>query len=86
MKRIFLLLLVVLSVTGLGVAVSYQLARERHYGDLVVRGDVALRNDQTFGAIEAYSGAIALRGDAMLPYLRRGETYMRRGELEAHQR
>jgi tetratricopeptide (TPR) repeat protein len=83
-KRIFLLLLVVLSVMGLGVAVSYQLAaRERHYRDLVVRGDVALRNDQTFGAIEAYSGAIALRGDSMLPYLRRGETYMRRGELEA---
>jgi tetratricopeptide (TPR) repeat protein len=83
-KRIFLLLLVVLSVMGLGVAVSYQLAaRERHYRDLVARGDVALRNDQTFGAIEAYSGAIALRGDSMLPYLRRGETYMRRGELEA---
>ena len=50
-------------------------AASLHYRDLVVRGDVALRNDQTFGAIEAYSGAIALGGDSMLPYLRRGETY-----------
>jgi tetratricopeptide (TPR) repeat protein len=83
-KRILLLLVVVLSMVGLAAAVSYQLAaRARHYRDYLARGDVALRNDQTFGAIEAYSGAIALRGDSMLPYLRRGETYQRRGELEA---
>jgi tetratricopeptide (TPR) repeat protein len=83
-KRILLLFLVVLSVVGLGAVVSYQLAaRARHYRDLLSRGDMALRNEQTFGAIEAYSGAIALRGDSMLPYLRRGETYQRRGELEA---
>src|SRR6185503_9922763 len=39
-------------------------------------------DEQTFGAIEAYSGAIALRPDSMLPHLRRGEAYQRRGELE----
>ena len=44
------------------------------------RGDAALRDDQTFAAIEAYSGAIALRPDSMLAYLRRGETYQRRGD------
>jgi tetratricopeptide (TPR) repeat protein len=82
-KRVLFLLLVVLSLIGLGTAVSYQVARERHYRDLLTRGDIALRDAQTFGAIEAYSGAIALRGDSMLPYLRRGETYQRRGELEA---
>ena len=38
------------------------------------------RDDQTFGAIEAYSGAIALRPDSMLAHLRRGETYQRRGD------
>jgi tetratricopeptide (TPR) repeat protein len=79
-----LALLAVLALIGLGAAISYQLAaRERHYRELVARGDLALRDAQTFGAIEAYSGAIAWRGDSMLPYLRRGETYQRRGELEA---
>jgi tetratricopeptide (TPR) repeat protein len=83
MKR-SLALLAVLALIGLGAAINYQLAApERHYRELLARGDLALRDDQTFGAIEAYSGAIALRGDSMLPYLRRGETYQRRGELEA---
>jgi tetratricopeptide (TPR) repeat protein len=41
-----------------------------------------VRDQQTLGAIEAYSGAIALRPESMLPHLRRGETYRRRGELE----
>src|SRR5262249_35477921 len=48
--------------------------------------DEALRDDQTFAAIEAYSGALALRPDSTLAYLRRGETYRRRadrGDLEA---
>jgi tetratricopeptide (TPR) repeat protein len=63
---------------------AYQaLARDRAYRALLARGDAALTGEQTFGAIEAYSGAIALRPDAMLPHLRRGEAYHRRGELEA---
>ncbi len=44
------------------------------------RGDNALRDDQTFAAIEAYSGAIELRPESMLAYLRRGQTYKRRGD------
>ena len=63
---------------------AYQAAaRERDYRALLARGDAALRDDQTFGAIEAYSGAMALRPDSMLAHLRRGETYQRRGELDA---
>jgi tetratricopeptide (TPR) repeat protein len=62
-------------------AVAYQAAaRQRDYSTLLTRGDNALRDDQTFGAIEAYSGAIALRPDSMLAYLRRGQTYERRGD------
>jgi len=60
--------------------------RQRDYQALLVRGDDALGKDETFDAIEAYSGAIALRPDSMLAYLRRGETYRRRadrGDLEA---
>ena len=55
-------------------------SRQRDYSALLTRGDTALRDDQTFGAIEAYSGAIALRPDSMLAYLRRGQTYLRRGD------
>lgn len=72
-------LLFVLAAIGAGLA--YQAAaRERNYRSLIARGDAALREEQTFGAIEAYSGAIALRPDSMLAHLRRGETYRRRGD------
>jgi tetratricopeptide (TPR) repeat protein len=83
MKR-FLAVVVVLGMSAVGAASAYQaVARQRDYRKLLTRGDTALRDDQTFGAIEAYSGAIALRSDSMLAYLRRGETYRRRGDLDA---
>ena len=34
-------------------------------------------------AVEAFSGAIALREDSMIAYLRRGEVYRKRGEPES---
>src|SRR5258707_3478018 len=77
----FLARVVVLGISGVGAASVYQaVARQRDYRALLTRGDAALRDDQTFGAIEAYSGAIALRSDSMLAYLRREETYHRRGD------
>ena len=83
MKR-SLVLLAILMLAAIGAAISYQAtSRDGDYRAFLARGDAALREDQTFGAIEAYSGAIALRDDSMLAYLRRGETYQRRGELEA---
>ena len=75
-------LIVLLALAGGGVGAAYQaVARQRHYRQLMSRGDAALRDDQTYAAIEAYSGAIALRDDSMLPYLRRGQTYHRQGNL-----
>jgi tetratricopeptide (TPR) repeat protein len=72
-----------LALTGVSVALAYQAAaHDRDYRAYLARGDTAVRNEQTLGAIEAYSGAIALRPESMLPHLRRGETYHRRGELE----
>jgi tetratricopeptide (TPR) repeat protein len=69
---------VVLAVVA---TVVYQAAaQQRSYETLIARGDAALRNDQTFAAIEAYSGAIERRPGSMLAYLRRGETYQRRGD------
>jgi tetratricopeptide (TPR) repeat protein len=70
-----------LTLAAVAAAVAYQAAaRQRDYSALLTHGDIALRDDQTFGAIEAYSGAIALRPDSMLAYLRRGQTYQRRGD------
>ena len=72
-----------LTLTGVGAAVVYQTAaRDRQYRTLIARGDAALSDEQTFAAIEAYSGAIALRPDSMLAHLRLGETYRRRGNLD----
>jgi tetratricopeptide (TPR) repeat protein len=76
-----LVVIVLLAAAAAGGAVAYQAAaRQRDYSVLLTRGDTALRDDQTFAAIEAYSGAIALRPDSMLAHLRRGQTYQRRGD------
>src|SRR5215467_12876783 len=82
MRRAFLAI-AVLTLAALAVTVAVELIRDRDYRALLSHGDDALRNDLTFPAVEAYSGAVALRPDAMLPRLRRGEVYQRRGDLEA---
>ena len=70
-----------LVVAAAGAAVAYQAAaRQRDYSALLTHGDLALRDEQTAAAIEDYSGAIALRPGSMLAYLRRGQTYQRRGD------
>ena len=57
--------------------------QDREFQRLIATGDAALAQDQTFTAIEAFSGALALKPDSMLAYLKRGDTYRRRGELTA---
>ena len=65
------------------VVVGLSVQRDLRYQNLLAGGNRALATDQTFAAIEAFSGAIALRDDSMLAHLRRGEAYRRRGEPEA---
>jgi tetratricopeptide (TPR) repeat protein len=77
-RAVFALAVLILAAAG-GVA-AYQAIAQRNYSILLTRGDSALRDDLAVNAIEAYSGAIALRPDSMLAYLRRGQTYQRRGE------
>jgi tetratricopeptide (TPR) repeat protein len=79
MKRTAVIALLV-SACLLGVLGWQALSRQREFTRLIAEGDSALARDETFRAVEAYSGAIALRRDAMLAYLKRGETYRRRGE------
>ena len=82
MKR-SLLIVAVFVLPAVASAVAYQAAaRERDYRTLLASGETALHDDQTIGAIEAYSGAIALRPDSMLAHLRRGEAYQQRAELD----
>ena len=81
MRRV-LLLIAVVTVTGVAATVAYQLIGDRDYRALLIRGDAALRTDQISQAIESYSGAVALRPDSMLPRLRRGEAYQHRGDLD----
>ncbi|MFI5179461.1 MAG: tetratricopeptide repeat protein [Vicinamibacterales bacterium] len=80
MKRTIAVVAVLVASAALAVLAYQTMARQRDYRVLVARGDAALRDDQTFAAIEAYSGAIFLRPDSMLAFLRRGETYRRRGD------
>jgi tetratricopeptide (TPR) repeat protein len=77
---------VILTVSLAAVFLYSDSTRTSEYSRLVATGDAALTNEDTFLAIEAFSGAIALRGDAMLAHLRRGETCHGRGDLEAAHR
>src|SRR6266849_5098339 len=75
-----------LFLSGLSAAgvYGYTLSeRERTSRQRIADGDAALAQDNTGAAIEAFSGAITLKDDSMIGYLKRGETYRRRGEFVA---
>jgi tetratricopeptide (TPR) repeat protein len=73
---------VVLALGAMAAVLVYGAAsREGEYRRLIAQGEAAAADEQTYVAIEAFSGAMALRPEAMLPYLRRGEAYRRRGEF-----
>ncbi len=74
----------VLLVAGMaGVFLYTGMTRDSEYRRLVAAGDKALEEDRVFPAFEAFSDAIALKSESMLAYLKRGETYHRRGDLSA---
>jgi tetratricopeptide (TPR) repeat protein len=72
--------LVVLVATT--VAVVERLSQDRRYRQLLAEGARALDRGHGYAAIEAFSGALALRPSAMVAYYRRGEAYGQQGELE----
>jgi tetratricopeptide (TPR) repeat protein len=73
----------VLAIAAVSGALAYRsAARERSYRVLIASGEAALASGETIAAVENFSGAIAVRPDAMLARLRRGETYRRRGDLD----
>lgn len=81
MRRTLLVLVLVAAAGGLGALAISAYRADREYQRLVAAGDVALLSNQPFEALEAYSGAVALRPNAMLAHLKRGVAYQSRGEL-----
>jgi tetratricopeptide (TPR) repeat protein len=73
--------LLLVSGLALGAVFAHQaVQRDREYRRLVAQGDDALSRGQAFVAIEAFSGAIALKRASMLAYLKRAEAHQHRGD------
>ena len=82
MRRL-LLLAAIAAIAGVSALGYAAYTRDVGYRRLVERGERALAGNDLGDAIESFSGAIALRPDAMLGWYKRGETYLRRGDLES---
>jgi tetratricopeptide (TPR) repeat protein len=61
-----------------GIVARQTIQRDRDYRRLIDDGDNALVKGDTFVAIEAFSGAIALKPESMRAYLKRAEAHERR--------
>jgi tetratricopeptide (TPR) repeat protein len=83
MKRPVVLAVTAVALVAAAVLVWVDARREREFRRLIAVGDAALAAGQTFDAIEAFSGALALKPESMLASLKRGDTYRRRGEHAA---
>jgi tetratricopeptide (TPR) repeat protein len=83
MKRPVIVAVGVATLIAAAVLVWVDARQEREFRRLIVVGDAALTRGQTFDAIEAFSGALALKPESMLAHLKRGDTYRRRGEFTA---
>ena len=81
MKRPVVVAVAAAALIAAAVLVWVDARREREFRRLIAVGDAALASGQTFSAIEAFSGALALKPDSMLASLKRGDTYRRRGEF-----
>jgi tetratricopeptide (TPR) repeat protein len=76
-----LLLVGVVTLAAAAVAITERLNEDRQYRQLLVDGERALGAGQTYAAIEAFSGALALRPSSMVAYYRRGEAYDSQGQV-----
>lgn len=75
---------VIVAIVGVAGALAFgALANEREFDRLMADGDSSLTVERPFQAIEAYSGAIALKPDSMLAHYKRGAVYQSQNELEA---
>jgi tetratricopeptide (TPR) repeat protein len=79
-----LVAIVIVAIAGVAGALAFgALANEREFDRLIADGDAAVVAERPFQAIEAFSGAIALKPDSMLAHYKRGAVYQTQNELEA---
>jgi tetratricopeptide (TPR) repeat protein len=74
MKRLLAVAALIGAVASVAALLQH-LDRDRQFRRLLTSGEAALAADSTFEAIEAFSGAVALRPEAMVAWYRRGEAY-----------
>ena len=83
MKRLAALVGVVVAVGVLAV-LAVQVQRDVRYRELLASGEHSLQAGNAYAAIEAFSGALALRPNSMVARYRRGEAYrVLRQDVEA---
>ena len=80
MKKAVAGILLLVGLALAAVLANQAVQRDLDYRRFIDQGDEALSRGDTFLAIDAFSGAIALNPDSMLAYLKRGEAYQRRGD------
>jgi tetratricopeptide (TPR) repeat protein len=79
MRRTAVLLLGALLAVA-GVVALQRLNVDRQYRGLLADGDTAMAAGQPYLAVEAFSGALAIRTDSMVAHYRRGEAYAALGQ------
>jgi tetratricopeptide (TPR) repeat protein len=82
MRRTLLVLGLVGAAGVVAALAFFSYNTEREYQRLIAAGDASLAANQSFQALEAYSGAAALKPDSMLAHLKRGMAYKSRGDLQ----
>lgn len=77
-RTAFLLFGALLAVAG--VVAIQRLNQDRQYRGLLAEADTAMAAGQPYLAVEALSGALAIRTDSMVAHYRRGEAYAALGQ------
>jgi tetratricopeptide (TPR) repeat protein len=75
-------LILVGTAAAAAVAVFQHIRGEQYYRRLLADGEAALAVGNAFAAVEAFSGAVALRPAAMPAYYRRAEAYRQQRQFE----
>ena len=86
MKRPVIVLAVVAALVAATVQSWSDVRQTRTFRRVIAEGDAAQARGEAAAAIEAFSGAVALRPTSMLPYLKRGDTYRRQGQFDTAER
>ncbi len=73
--------LLVCGATALVLGVEH-VGQDHEYRRLLGAGETALAADQQSAAVEAFTGALTIRPDSMVAYLRRGEAYRAQGRQD----